>query len=796
MPGEQLTCVWQTAFAKGLHNNSTSGDIPKESIKELMLALANLESVHYSVRTFQEVFGSSDVISFKSFKRYVDTHLREKGYPLHLVLDEIERKCWELCQPYYKTTLNKEDTRKLWMISNRLVDENSYPSVICQREGNWFMEKMFTTIGKMWKCSEVFKTEGATFQDLLNIVEDTVLHETSQDKMQKSMTTLYASIVTEVMKSGWVYKRTRKQANWTNWVHRWCILTPNKIIYCKEEKATPKLSQTKGELLINKHTKLLGLNDYNGLIHKLKGRFIVSNEPVIDLEVAVGSAEEKVSWLSALEESIKCCREKTTPIQKLLNERRGLDVKNEHGKIQKDNKGPTTTTKMIISAKNGKHVHTGEDEDNKELSENIVHANMEKMKAVFMKMDKDGNGRIDIEEFAAFLQSIGLQMSKQEANMVYKSVDTDGNGYVSFEEFQLYFTKHVMDETSSAECVNAMRRAFMEADRDGSGTLSFREFTEYIWDKKRSIRMSQVMKVFSEATKSGSDEVSFTDFQQVIQNGASNLMMPIIEGDINEDETSDVFRDQLKQVYDDTEAKELASYIRGRWNKFASFRRAGATGTVVMTGGHGMVADILPGEYNLVDLACFSDLPPLVPKHTVIKGVKWVSSSIPGKSGKAIFPKDFDGKIVTDLATNELLRYYGCSFADTQQEKVSLLYRHGIQDFTYENGYLEKYVTTANGGAGIEKHDFSHLDCPLAANSGTFILGKFTDDDEIHITGFKIPVRHTLYIPGGTIHCNDYLSGTWRTMLSDETDIDHVHLTRALSNENGGKYEHFQFQFD
>ena len=38
-----------------------------------------------------------------------------------------------------------------------------------------------------------------------------------------------------------------------------------------------------------------------------------------------------------------------------------------------------------------------------------------------------------------------------------------------------------------------------------------------------------------------------------------------------------------------------------------------------MQGGHGFVADFLPGEYNLVDLACFTDLPPLEPVHRVIK---------------------------------------------------------------------------------------------------------------------------------------------------------------------------------
>jgi len=35
------------------------------------------------------------------------------------------------------------------------------------------------------------------------------------------------------------------------------------------------------------------------------------------------------------------------------------------------------------------------------------------------------------------------------------------------------------------------------------------------------------------------------------------------------------------------------------------------------------------------------------------------------------------------------------------------------------------------------------------------------DESVLHLTAFRIPVRHTLYIPGGTIHTNDYLKGTW-----------------------------------
>ena len=62
----------------------------------------------------------------------------------------------------------------------------------------------------------------------------------------------------------------------------------------------------------------------------------------------------------------------------------------------------------------------------------------------------------------------------------------------------------------------------------------------------------------------------------------------------------------------------------------------------------------------------------------------------------------------------------------------------------------------ATGGAGLEKHAFAHLDCPFDEESGVFMLGKF-EGEELHLTAFKIPTRHTLYVPPHTIHCNDYL---------------------------------------
>merc|ERR1712061_895973 len=79
---------------------------------------------------------------------------------------------------------------------------------------------------------------------------------------------------------------------------------------------------------------------------------------------------------------------------------------------------------------------------------------------------------------------------------------------------------------------------------------------------------------------------------------------------------------------------------------------------------------------------------------------------------------------------------------------------------------------------------------PMDSDDGTLVLGKFVDEEEtiLHLTGFQVPARHCMLIPANVIHINDYLKGTWRTMLSDAAPIDYVYL------EKQDAMFHFKFQ--
>ena len=790
MPGEQLACFLHAAEALGGDTSSAKGKgIPLAALKKVFRCISPLGTVTLSTGQLDDQYGKKGEITFDECKAFILKTCEDSNIPLKITYDKIEHECWKICKSKSSSKLSKDTNQILWKISNRLTSEESYPPKIWKYESTWFAQKLATALGNSWIPSEhAFAEEGLSFQEFTTKLYDMFFRTTQKEKIDLVVEEIYFWLVKEIMKTGWLYKRTRQQANWTNWTKRWFVLTPGQLEYFSSPQRKID-TKSLGDIFINDDTKIEKLAQYQGMVHDYKDRFKIWNPPNIVCELAAHDSTAMKSWMDCINEAR--FNGYTTPLQTWLRNRRIAEEALDQMFRRNVQLPSMTYTGTAMNGHIGGNMEVpnasiNANETERNESEDLLELEEQKLKVMFMKIDTDGNGKLSRTEFYTFFKDLGLKMSEKEASLVFDTCDKDKNGEIFFDEFSEYFAKNILSESGTGESVGALRSAFLQADRDGSGTLTFKEFAEYMWDRKRSNRISQLFDAFSKMSPSGKNEMSFDQMQGFLKNEGAQL--PATKGNGTSSGKGEFAR-QLKCVFEDTEVEDLADYVRDRWDSFAAFKRKGATGEVVMTGGQDMVADFVPGEYNLIDLACFSDLPPLVPKHTVVPGVKWESSRVRGKSGKIIFPADFDGKILTDMATNEHLRFYGCSFADSQQEKICLLYRHGIQDFTYENEYLSDYVKATNGGSGIEKHEFSHLDCPLDEENGYFILGKITDDAELHITAFKVPMRHTLYVPGGSIHSNDYLKGTWRTMLSDEADIDHVHLTKR------GTGEHFSFSF-
>ncbi|NJO33607.1 MAG: hypothetical protein HC869_11120 [Rhodospirillales bacterium] len=112
------------------------------------------------------------------------------------------------------------------------------------------------------------------------------------------------------------------------------------------------------------------------------------------------------------------------------------------------------------------------------------------------------------------------------------------------------------------------------------------------------------------------------------------------------------------------------------------------------------------------------------------------------------------------------LGYYNCRLIRAR-DVITLRHRSVIINFRYEEDYFERYVVGVLGGCSIEHHAFAHVDMPLDETSGYLLLGRIDPADQaLELTAFVVRPMQRVYIPAQTIHTNDYLLGTWETLLS------------------------------
>ena len=774
MPGEQLTCVIHLAYEKYKESS-----LQRSTIDKVFAAINTYKCLCFTKKEFNLEF--TENVTFSKLKEFILSK-RNNGTTKREIQDKIENACWNLCKDAYcKCPFRSSEVYKLWLIFNRVADEETYPPVITTSYSSWIIEKFISVAGL-----SMTKTSGnsdLTFQDFLRCLEDSFTAESIIPVTKE----IHDWLVKEVIKAGWVYVRIKRRGNWSLWGQRWMNISPGKIYISKREHEHS--ANTKSVFYISKDTKILSKDSYQlGKTQVIS----VSNAPVFECLIAAINKEDREPWLHGLNQSLKHYLNDTSPTQLVLSEQ-PLDVVD----------AKANNEFMIKREKSFRQYKTAKEErkklkkaENLEVHEtvrkgcllrlNSVNTEREKIKNVFLDFDKDGNGYLEKKEFEMALKEMGLKFNESEISDIFIKIDSDGNGKIMFSEFYDFFLENILCYEKSVFC-----QAFDEADKKGRGVVNFKEFSEFVRTRHGTVSLDKVLSSFDALCGvAKKDELSCEDFIQSMSIFDELGLFP---------SSLENFEAQLKSRFDTCDINDLKDKIRKRWNKFASFKRPGQDGKIAMKGGSDIVDDLVPGEYSLQDLAKFHDLPTILPKRTIVKGVLWESSNIPNTSGNIVFPSEFNGHLEVETATNEFLAYYECEFADGKSEKIFLPYRHAIQDFTYENDYLTNYVEKMNRGAGLERHDFTHLDCPLTDDSGYFILGKLIED-ELHITAFKIPKRHTLYIPGNCLHSNDYLKGTWRTMLSDESNIDHVHLKRRKGRKTQGGdedfyLESFTFQF-
>ena len=61
-------------------------------------------------------------------------------------------------------------------------------------------------------------------------------------------------------------------------------------------------------------------------------------------------------------------------------------------------------------------------------------------KRLFDSIDADGGGTLDIEEMKQLFKDLGLELTQDQEATVMSRIDTDGSGEIDFDEFFAWYS--------------------------------------------------------------------------------------------------------------------------------------------------------------------------------------------------------------------------------------------------------------------------------------------------------------------------------------------------------------------
>lgn len=145
----------------------------------------------------------------------------------------------------------------------------------------------------------------------------------------------------------------------------------------------------------------------------------------------------------------------------------------------------------------------------------IVHflsssAEMENLRKVFLKIDKNGDGRLTYKELMdGFSEVFGQNFTSIEFNRLVEEIDHDKDGYISYQEF-------LRVGMSKQQLLNEekLRIAFQQFDGNNDGMLSIEELKKVLGTGDNIF----IKEILSKVDQNNDGEISFKEFSNLMRN--------------------------------------------------------------------------------------------------------------------------------------------------------------------------------------------------------------------------------------------------------------------------------------
>ncbi|KAK7261613.1 hypothetical protein RIF29_27928 [Crotalaria pallida] len=144
------------------------------------------------------------------------------------------------------------------------------------------------------------------------------------------------------------------------------------------------------------------------------------------------------------------------------------------------------------------------------------------LKRIFQLFDRNGDGRITKKELNDSLENLGIFIPDMELTNMIEKIDVNGDGCVDIDEFgELY--QSIMDERDEEE---DMREAFNVFDQNRDGFITVEELRSVLSSLglKQGRTVEDCKKMIMKVDVDGDGKVDYKEFKQMMKGGGFSAL--------------------------------------------------------------------------------------------------------------------------------------------------------------------------------------------------------------------------------------------------------------------------------
>ncbi|KAL6209050.1 hypothetical protein ACLB2K_019993 [Fragaria x ananassa] len=143
------------------------------------------------------------------------------------------------------------------------------------------------------------------------------------------------------------------------------------------------------------------------------------------------------------------------------------------------------------------------------------------LRRVFQMFDRNGDGRITKQELSDSLENLGIFIPDKDLHQMIEKIDANGDGFVDIDEFGALY-QNLMDERADREDPEEdMREAFNVFDQNGDGFITVEELRSVLASlglkQGRTLEDCKIM--IKKVDVDGDGRVNFKEFKQMMKGG-------------------------------------------------------------------------------------------------------------------------------------------------------------------------------------------------------------------------------------------------------------------------------------